>query len=223
MEILPNPPLQRRGREGEGNFQMRKSTFILFLVLLSLSVIIFADAQGHFVPVGNTPTSCDFYGTVQISGVDIGVGDEVGAFDPDGVCCGSFTVHTTGNYGFLSVYGDDDTTPDVDEGAVSGDTITFRIWDAGEGKEYVAETMGPAAPVWTVDGRINVNLEEDYLVYLLGDINTDGEVDISDVILCLRMAIDLNPDNLLTADMNGDGVIDISDVILVLRKAIGLV
>jgi hypothetical protein len=202
---------------------MRKSTFILFLVLLSLSVITFANAQGHFTPVKFTDTSCGFYGTVQISGVDIGVGDEVGAFDPDGVCCGTFTVHTAGLYGYLSVYGDDNTTPDVDEGAKTGDTITFKIWDISEGKEYVAETMGPAAPVWTDMSQINVNLVEDHLVYLLGDINTDGEVNISDVILCLRMAIDLNPDNLLTADMNGDGVIDISDVILVLRKAIGLV
>jgi len=55
-----------------------------------------------------------------------------------------------------------------------------------------------------------------------GDINGDGEIDISDVILCLRMAIGLDPVNLNLADMNDDGTVDISDVILVLRKAIGL-
>jgi len=42
------------------------------------------------------------------------------------------------------------------------------------------------------------------------------------VILCLRMAIGLDPVNLEIADMNNDGRVDISDVILVLRKAIGL-
>jgi len=70
---------------------------------------------------------------------------------------------------------------------------------------------------------------------LMGDINDDGEVDISDVILCLRMAIGLpvvinsqqyNPpysDRLKKlADMNSEQTIDISDVILILRKAIGL-
>ncbi|MCM8816200.1 MAG: hypothetical protein NC913_01635 [Candidatus Omnitrophica bacterium] len=47
-------------------------------------------------------------------------------------------------------------------------------------------------------------------------------VDISDVILCLRQAIGLDPVNIELADMNEDGQVDISDVILVLRKAIGL-
>jgi len=55
-----------------------------------------------------------------------------------------------------------------------------------------------------------------------GDINNDGSIDIVDVILCLRMAIGLDPVNLNLADMNGDGEVDIVDVILILRKAIGL-
>ena len=55
-----------------------------------------------------------------------------------------------------------------------------------------------------------------------GDINGNGEVDISDVILCLRMAIGLDPVNPEIADMDNDGTVNISDVILVLRKAIGL-
>jgi hypothetical protein len=56
----------------------------------------------------------------------------------------------------------------------------------------------------------------------LGDINSDGLIDISDVILCLRMAIGLETIDLTTADMNDDGTVDISDVILILRKSIGL-
>ena len=55
-----------------------------------------------------------------------------------------------------------------------------------------------------------------------GDINGNGEVDISDVILCLRMAIFLDIPNLSLADMNNDGSVNITDVILILRKAIGL-
>lgn len=54
-----------------------------------------------------------------------------------------------------------------------------------------------------------------------GDLNHDTQIDISDVILCLRMAIRLDPLDIL-GDMNDDGEIDISDVILILRKAIGL-
>jgi len=56
----------------------------------------------------------------------------------------------------------------------------------------------------------------------LGDINGDSIIDISDVILCLRMAISLDPADPDTADMNEDGSVDISDVILILRKAVGL-
>lgn len=67
------------------------------------------------------------------------------------------------------------------------------------------------------------------------DINRDGVVDISDVILCLRMAISLDitiesqqynapyNDWLITvANVNNDNTVDISDVILALRISIGL-
>lgn len=68
-----------------------------------------------------------------------------------------------------------------------------------------------------------------------GDINADGEIDITDVILCMRMAVGLPvtisgqtynspyPEWLIElADMNSDGEVDITDVILILRKAVGL-
>jgi len=62
-----------------------------------------------------------------------------------------------------------------------------------------------------------------YLIFRIkGDINKDGEIDISDVISCLRMAVGLDPVDLSLADMNDSGTIDITDVIKVLRKAIGL-
>lgn len=53
-----------------------------------------------------------------------------------------------------------------------------------------------------------------------GDLNHDTYIDISDVILCLRMAIGLDPVDAL-GDMNNDGNVDIADVILILRKVIG--
>ena len=55
-----------------------------------------------------------------------------------------------------------------------------------------------------------------------GDLNGDGEVDISDVILCLRQAVGLDPPQPDLADINEDGEVDISDVILILRIAVGL-
>jgi len=60
---------------------------------------------------------------------------------------------------------------------------------------------------------------------LLGDLNVDGVVDISDVILVLRCALILPIDPyqcLPCGDISGEGSVDISDVILTLRMALGL-
>jgi hypothetical protein len=55
----------------------------------------------------------------------------------------------------------------------------------------------------------------------LGDINRDGSVDISDVILILRIALLIDP-QVPCSDINNDGNVDISDVILTLRIALGI-
>jgi hypothetical protein len=57
--------------------------------------------------------------------------------------------------------------------------------------------------------------------YWLGDINCDDAIDISDVILVLRLALQLDPPA-QCSDINSDGGVDISDVILTLRTALGL-
>jgi hypothetical protein len=56
---------------------------------------------------------------------------------------------------------------------------------------------------------------------LLGDLNNDTFVDISDVILDLRIALGLDP-AVSCSNINGDATVDISDVILTLRMALGL-
>jgi len=75
------------------------------------------------------------------------------------------------------------------------------------------------------DGIANgviIDLSGSGIFYQKGDINKDKTIDISDVILCLRQAVGLDPIEPSLADINGDGTVDISDVILILRKAIGL-
>ena len=89
-----------------------------------------------------------------LDGSPVPVGAVVNAYDPDGVWCGTFTVHTTGEYGFLIVYRDDVSTTAVDEGASPGDTITFYI------NGHLALPLDPDAPVWTANGDIiQLNLE----------------------------------------------------------------
>lgn len=56
---------------------------------------------------------------------------------------------------------------------------------------------------------------------LFGDMNNDGIIDISDVILELRMALKVDSVQ-PCSDLNDDGIVDILDVILTLRMALGL-
>lgn len=90
-------------------------------------------------------------------GGPVQAGDIITAEDPDSVVCGMFTVHTSGHYGFMPVYGDDRTTPDVDEGAQAGNRIKFKI------NGFRAETKGPDSPVWNNHGSIlhvDLNVDE---------------------------------------------------------------
>lgn len=73
------------------------------------------------------------------------------------------------------------------------------------------------------DGKIYTGwCSEHRLRKVKGDINEDGIIDISDVILCLRIAIGLDIPKLDLSDMNSDNFIDILDVILILKKSIGI-
>jgi len=107
----------------------------------------------HFQIAGPTSESMDFYGLLSIDGVPAEVGDEVAAICPENVICGRYSVDTPGQYGFMHVYGDDPLTTGVDEGAVSGDELTFKVWDRSKNKEFtgVAASVvtGTAPPSWT--------------------------------------------------------------------------
>ncbi len=93
-----------------------------------------------------------------------------------------------------------------------------------------ADTCTPGSPTETPEISCGDGLDNDCdgaIDYvdkdcdIKGDINKDGSVDISDVILVLRIALVLD-DPKPCSDINNDGNVDISDVILTLRMALGL-
>jgi len=100
------------------------------------------------MPVGEvTPTweSVSFYcGENIFLDAPLPIGSVIDAYDPDGVRCGTWYVSETGKYGFMPVYRDDFTTPDIDEGADPGDTISFFI----DGMRAIASPT----PIWTEFG-----------------------------------------------------------------------
>lgn len=101
-----------------------------------------------------TNTNVNFYGASSLlDGLPLAAGDVVTVQDPAGILCGAYYVRVSGHYGFLHAYGDDVTTPDVDEGAEPGDTMEFRI----NGQPALA--LGPDDPIWASDGDLrNVEL-----------------------------------------------------------------
>jgi len=120
-----------------------------------------------------TGTSVTFKGSFKIDGTDAVAGDAVAVFDPQGVLCGAASVTTAGEYQ-VTVYGDDATTTDTDEGAEAGDPLTFVIYDANETKYIqvgnsmfsatdVGGTATPSAipPQWRTDNDplgLNLNV-----------------------------------------------------------------
>jgi len=117
--------------------------------------------QKHFLIAGVTTESMYVYGLASIDGIALQPGDEVAAICPNNVVCGQYTVDLPGQYGFMNVYRDDPATPAV-EGALPGENLIFRIWDASEQVELdtVATVVtGTLPPAWTADGgSANINL-----------------------------------------------------------------
>ncbi len=81
------------------------------------------------------------------NGQPLAVGDVVTAYDGEGVLIGKTTVEVEGKYGLMALYMDDPSTT-VDEGAVPGESISFRV--NGE----PALVVGPHEPVWSANGDV---------------------------------------------------------------------
>ncbi len=82
-----------------------------------------------------------------IDGEPLAVGDVVTAYDSDGVLIGRTTVEAEGKYGLMALYMDDPSTT-VDEGAVPGEAVSFRVND------FPALVTGPHEPVWSANGDV---------------------------------------------------------------------
>jgi hypothetical protein len=75
-----------------------------------------------------------------INGKALAAGDVIGAFTPSGLCVGSRVWPDSGNI-TITVWGDDDQTPEKD-GAASGDSLSFRVWDSATAQ------VGNATVTW---------------------------------------------------------------------------
>tara|TARA_R110001583_G_scaffold2375_1_gene17283 strand:- start:7 stop:423 length:417 start_codon:yes stop_codon:yes gene_type:complete len=65
--------------------------------------------------------------------------------------------------------------------------------------------------------------EEDFVVELYGDVNFDGQLNVTDIILMVNFVLGQTPteEEFLTADTNQDGVLNILDVINTVSDILG--
>lgn len=112
------------------------------------AVADWGDSSGLPGQIRPTTQWVNFYGLESKFGKALlPVGAVITAHDPQGVLCGEFSVTQAGRYGLMPVYGDDPSTA-VDEGAMPGDAIEFRV------NGVRARTTGPDKPVWTAFGDL---------------------------------------------------------------------
>ena len=86
----------------------------------------------EFTPI---PVSGTFIGTITINGQSAKGCDWLAAFDENGNCAGSRTLIINDGLAWtnIPIYGDDSTTPDIDEGMNPGEKFILKLWDASSG------------------------------------------------------------------------------------------
>jgi len=123
-------------------YRVNKVKKTITTLTLALAVALASVSMG-LADINPTPYWMSFLGDVTYNGSNLlPLGSRIDAYDPDGVLCGTDYVEnvldSSGVYGSMAVYGDDVTwTPSVDEGAETGDLISFYI----NGRPAAAEVV----------------------------------------------------------------------------------
>jgi len=129
---------------------------ILKTVLVGGLILLFSlSAQAQ------TPSGCFYYGdSIYYNGIPAPVGSVIDAYDPDGIHCGTWTVATAGEFGAMTVVGDDTSDPEdpTDEGAIDGDIITFYI------NGLLADCIGDCTWTDKATKEVRLSVETDSVV-----------------------------------------------------------
>ena len=143
--------------------------FSVLCLVLSLSVGL-AKAQPSEFNVFPTNASGTMYGQATINGIPATGEDWVAAFDMDGNCAGAAALVMNENIAYLNlpIYGDDATSPEIDEGISGGESFTLVLWNAATGQilPYPNATDTESFSGWTnTNGAPIPGLNDPNLVY----------------------------------------------------------
>lgn len=129
--------------------QNKRQLFKVFIIAIIWTAILIRSGNvtvviaGSCPTVNNTPFFSIVYGTVFVDGNGANVGSIVEARSPRNDLVGCFEVTSSGNYGLMYVYGEDNSVTPVIPGMRSGETVDFYV-------DGVLAT--PSTPfVWTND------------------------------------------------------------------------
>ena len=110
-------------------------------------------------------------------------------------------------------------------------TLTLKVAEGVEDGEYtiklkdnklsVKDATNNVSSVTLADATSTLTIEN----YVLGDVNADGEIDLSDAIMVTYYSLHIVPSGFIlkAADMNADGEVDLSDAIIIIYKSLGVI
>ncbi len=113
------------------NIRESLQTVVLAIIFIAAATIATAATPNFGTPTG-TPSFMTLFGWVTVGGDPVPAGVEIAAFDSEGNLCGSAEVKSDDSTFILHIYGDDLTSA-VDEGAKSGEGLTFEVYLPGRG------------------------------------------------------------------------------------------
>ena len=123
-----------------------------------------------------------------------------------------------------SIYPDRNATV-VDVTQIASGELCYLLNNGNEETPVWRQTLTvDTHPVFLASHGIVIMEGDSYANLLMGDVNDDGQVDLSDAIMVTYYSLHENPSNFKesVADMNGDGEIDLSDAIIIIYKSLGV-
>jgi hypothetical protein len=126
-------PAEHYSAGSQKNGDIVKRYFLKLVFAVTLAAGLGVGVQGQ--TIHPTPFFTSFADTLIAStynGQPLVVGSIIQAYDPSGIYCGIDTARLDGGsgkaiFGYFSVYGDDPNTTLLDEGAIAGEHIAFKI------------------------------------------------------------------------------------------------
>lgn len=128
---------------------------VIFLSIVAISV----SAQTHFTFTSQTGNNMTVIVQTAINpainGQPLASGDEIGVFTPAGVCAGARIWDSIHNRS-ITVWGDNDRTP-ITDGMITGDTLSYRIWDSSLALEMPAAVTYDTTSPATAEAKYVIN------------------------------------------------------------------